>query len=484
MTTRPATAGRSDSPAAVRRRLDGGRTLSEQDEAARRIESPRERDATLASAILRVGRSLNLDTVLREVVDGARALTGARYGVITTVDGDGQPRDFVTSGFTLDEQRAMESWPDALRLFGHLRELAAPLRLPDLDAWIRSLGLSPCPFPCGTFQATPMRHQGTAAGGFFLGGKAAGFTDADEELLVLFAQQAASALANARAHREEQRARADLAALVETCPVGVAVFDAASGVPLSLNREARRIVARLGTPDDSVERLRAALVCRRGDGREVTLGDLGTGETVRAEEVEIFVRGGKSVRTLIDATPIRSPEGAVERVVVTLQDLAPFEALERSRAAFLGMVSHELRTPLAAIKGSAATALEDGQDPDRDELRQFLRIIEEQAGRMSGLIGDLLDAGRLGAGRAAGGPGAGRLGRSGRAGADRVREPWRPAQPRHRPADGPASGAGRRAAHRPGAGQPARQRRAAFPGDRSHPSSSSTRRGASRGLGH
>ena len=83
---------------------------------------------------------------------------------------------------------------------------------------------------------------------------------------------------------------------------------------------------------------------------------------------------------------------------MTLQDLAPFEALERSRAEFLGMVSHELRTPLAAIKGSAATALEDERDPDRDELRQFLRIIEEQAGRMSGLIGDLLDAGRLGAG--------------------------------------------------------------------------------------
>ena len=115
-----------------------------------------------------------------------------------------------------------------------------------------------------------MRHQGTAAGGFFLGGKAGGFTDADEELLVLFAQQAAAALANARAHREEQRARADLAALVETCPVGVAVFDAASGALLSLNREARRIVAGLGTPDGSVEQLRAALVCRRGDGREVT----------------------------------------------------------------------------------------------------------------------------------------------------------------------------------------------------------------------
>ena len=376
----------------------GGRTLNERDEAAQDIAGSRDRAAALAAAILRIGASLDLDTVLREVVDGARDLTGARYGVITTVDDAGQPRDFVTAGFTPDEHRAMESWPDGLRLFGHLRDLAAPLRLPDLDAWVRSLGCSPFPVPCGTFQATPMRHRGTAAGGFFLGGKEDGFTDADEEVLVLFAQQAAAALANARAHREERRARADLAALVETCPVGVAVFDAASGAPRSLNREARRIVAGLEAPDGAAERLRDTVVCRRGDGREVTLGDLADAETVRAEEVEVFVPGGKRVRTLIDATPVRSAEGAVERVVVTLQDLAPFEALERARAEFLGMVSHELRTPLAAIRGSAATALEDGRDPDRDELRQFLRIIEEQAGRMAGLVGDLLDAGRLGAG--------------------------------------------------------------------------------------
>ena len=372
--------------------------LNERHEAAPGSEDPGERVAALGAAILRICTSLDVDTVLREVVDSARALTGARYGVITTVDDAGQPQDFVTAGFTPEEHRAMEEWPDGLRLFKLLSELAAPLRLPDLDAWVRALGCSPFPVPSGTFQATPMRHRETAAGGFFLGGKAGGFTDADEEVLVLFAQQAAAALANARAHREEQRTRADLAALVETCPVGVAVLDAASGVPLSLNREARRILAGLQMPDGSTERLRAAVVCRRGDGREVTLGDLADAETVRAEEVEIFVPGGKRVRTLMDATPIRSAEGAVERVVVTLQDLVPFEALERSRAEFLGMVSHELRTPLAAIKGSAATALEEGRDPDRNELRQFLRIIEEQAGRMSGLIGDLLDAGRIGAG--------------------------------------------------------------------------------------
>ncbi len=382
--------------------------MSENNKPARQAEAPpaspptagsAERESALGAAILRIGASLDLDTVLEEVVESARALTGAAYGVIATVDEAGAPRDFVTSGFTGEEHRAMESWQDGHRLFAHLHALGAPLRLPDLDAWVRALGCAPFPVPSGSFQATPMTHRGTAAGGFFLGGKEGGFTDADEKMLVLFAQQAAAALANARAHRDERRARADLEALVETCPVGVVVLDVGTGAPLSLNREARRVLAGLEVTGTSPAGLRDALVCRRGDGREVRLGDLVNAETVRAEEVEISAPGGKSVRALIDATPIRSGAGGVvERVVVTLQDLAPFEALARARAEFLGLVSHELRVPLAAIKGSASTALGDPRDPGRAELRQYLRIVEEQADRMAGLIGDLLDAGLIGAG--------------------------------------------------------------------------------------
>ena len=49
-------------------------------------ETPRERISRLSAAILRIIASLDVDTVLREVVDNSRALTGARNGAITTVD--------------------------------------------------------------------------------------------------------------------------------------------------------------------------------------------------------------------------------------------------------------------------------------------------------------------------------------------------------------------------------------------------------------
>ena len=143
---------------------------------------------------------------------------------------------------------------------------------------------------------------------------------------------------------------------------------------------------------------------RRADGREISLADLplaraiSTGETVRAEEIVISVPDGRSVTTLINATPILSAEDVIETVVVTLQDLTPLEEIERQRAEFLGTVSHELRAPLTSIKGSAATLLRTPSTLDAAETQQFLRIIDGQADHILDLIGQLLDAARIDAG--------------------------------------------------------------------------------------
>ncbi len=176
----PHTAGRiaaSDAP--LRPRKDA--PLHDFREPAPQAEDPGGRDATLIAAILRIGSSLDLDTVLREVVDDARALTGARYGAISTVDGSGRPLDFVTSCLTPEEPATLAGWPGGLRLFEHRRGLAAPRRLPDLPDYARSIGCAPPP----------------ARGRLFLDEKEGGFTDPGEAVLVLFAQQAPAAIAHA-----------------------------------------------------------------------------------------------------------------------------------------------------------------------------------------------------------------------------------------------------------------------------------------------
>ena len=380
--------------------------MKSRDELAREVEVLGERIATLSTAVLRLGSSLDLATVLQEAADSARTLTNARYSLIVTVDETGEAREFVTSGLAPDEHRELAEWSDGPRLFAHLRDLPGSFRLADLPDWFRARGYSDELVREKTLQGTAMRHRGVQVGNFFLAGKedAPEFSASDEEMLELFASQAAAAIVNARAHQQEQRARADLEALIETTPVGVVVIDARTGRPVSFNREADRIVEPLRTPDASTRALPDDVTCRLGDEREIALSEaalaaeLKVAGTLRAEEVVLRVPDGRSVSMLVNATPILGEDGDVTSVVIAMQDLAPLEELDRLRTEFLNMVSHELRTPLAAIKGSTATVLGAPPVLDPAELHQFFRVVDEQADHMRGLIADLMDAGRIEAG--------------------------------------------------------------------------------------
>ena len=369
------------------------------------LEMPAAGNTDLTAALLRIGANLDLETVLHEALRSARALTGAHFGVIATLDETGELRDFVSSGMSEETLRSMREWPDGHKAFGFLRDLSGPLRTPDVSAYLKSLGCRVDGFPpCETFQGTPMRHHGTHVGNFYLAGKDGGevFTDRDEEVLMLFAAQAAASIAHARAYGEERRVRAHLQALIETSPVGVVVFDAVTGKLESMNREATRMMEHLWPPGSPPLELLPTLTFRRADGREFAADQLAPlmqfADTVRAEEILLTTPDGRSMPVLINSTVVHADDGSVGSVVVTMQDLVPLAELERTRTEFLGMVSHELRAPLTSIKGSTATVLGTSRVLNPAETRQFFRIIDEQANRMDGLISDLLDVGRIDAG--------------------------------------------------------------------------------------
>ena len=382
--------------------------MTQADDLRQEIETLRDRLSRLSEASLRINESLDLDTVLQEVLDSARSLTDARYGVITLLDYSGQTQNFLASGVTPEQARGFLEMPDGMRFFEYLNTIPGPLRLRDFHSHTRSLGLPEFhpPMPVSStlaFLAAPIRHRGQRVGGIYVGEKQGGqeFSPEDEETMVTFASQAALVIANARRYREEERARKDLEALIDTSPVGVVVFDARTGEVASINREARRIAGELHRPEGSAEDLLDVLTFRRTDGREVSLAELpltqalSAGEAIRAEEIVIQAPDGRSVTALVNATPIHSEDGWVESVVVTVQDMTPLEDLERLRAEFLGVVSHELRTPLTSIRGSADTLMEASDDLDPAEMHQFFRIIREQADHMRDLIGDLLDVARM-----------------------------------------------------------------------------------------
>ena len=373
------------------------------EELAAEVETLRERLSRLSQASLRLNESLDFDTVLNQVVSNACDLTGARYGAMTLLQESGRFEKSFFHGFTPEEIRQLGDLPDGVELFKRFINIPESMAHRDMGGYAKSLGLSIGPMPLNSFIVAPMHHRGMHVGSFFVANKegAEEFPTEDQEVIAMFAAQAALVISNARRYRDELRARTDLETLVDTSPVGVVVFDARTGEPVSFNREARRIVEILRTPDHPPEQLLEVLTIRRADGREFSLAEfplaqaLSAAETVRAEELVLSVPDGRSVTALMNSSPIYSEGGELESVVVTLQDLTPLDELERLRAEFLGMVSHELREPLTSIKGSADTLLESFNSLDTAEIVQFLRIIKSQTERMRDLISELLDLTRI-----------------------------------------------------------------------------------------
>ena len=203
------------------------------DQRDRDFEALRERLSRLSAASLRINESLDIDTALQAVMDSARSLTHAPFASIITLDDSGQVEDHLVMGFEPGYLERLWQAPQGQTFFEYLNALPGPLRVGQLEEFTKSIGLEEfrSPVALTAFMAAPILHQGVRSGHIYVGSDEPGreFTQEDEETLVMFASQAALVIANARAYREERRARADLETLVNTSPVGVVVFDARTG---------------------------------------------------------------------------------------------------------------------------------------------------------------------------------------------------------------------------------------------------------------
>ena len=81
-------------------------------------------------------------------------------------------------------------------------------------------------------------------------------------------------------------------------------------------------------------------------------------------------------------------------IMVLLLDMTLQRNLEKVRRDFVANVSHELRSPLTSLAGFIETILMN-EVRDWPTQQRFLRIMEEEAGRMSRLIDDLLSLSRV-----------------------------------------------------------------------------------------
>ena len=166
----------------------------------------RDRTHALLEAVVAVGSHLELEVVLRQIVEAAVELVSARYGALGVVGDGGRLVEFVPVGLDESEIARIHHWPEGRGLLGKLITDPHPLRLHDISADPGSSGFPEGHPPMRTFLGVPVRIRDEVYGNLYLTEKQGGdFDEEDEALVQALAAAAGVAIENARLYAEARR---------------------------------------------------------------------------------------------------------------------------------------------------------------------------------------------------------------------------------------------------------------------------------------
>jgi len=179
--------------------------------------------AALNKAALAISQDLELDQTLQHIVDSARDLVSANYAALGVFNDKRELETFVFSGLTSEEAAEIPSYPKGRGLLGAVLDGPDPIRVPDVGQDSRSEGIPPGHPAMTSFLGVPITARGEVQGNLYLTNKHGReeFTDADVELITIFASHAAVAIKNARLYAEVGR----LAIIEERSRIGMDLHD-------------------------------------------------------------------------------------------------------------------------------------------------------------------------------------------------------------------------------------------------------------------
>ena len=164
----------------------------------------RDRKDVLLEAGLTLASELSLPIVLQRIVDVAVQVTDARYGALGVIGEDGRLSEFVTTGISAKDRRAIGPLPTGRGILGLLIQEPRPVRIKRISDHRNSVGFPANHPPMGSFLGAPVRAMGRVFGNLYLTDKrsAGEFSREDEDSVVLLAAQAGVAIANASLYQE------------------------------------------------------------------------------------------------------------------------------------------------------------------------------------------------------------------------------------------------------------------------------------------
>jgi signal transduction histidine kinase len=162
---------------------------------------------------------------------------------------------------------------------------------------------------------------------------------------------------------------AELEALVEQLPMGVAILDRDGSVAWMNSRAVALVGGQLPEGSSIVREGRRALA----------------GEIVRGLRVPFALPDGPSRTIAVTAAPVPRHGGAA----LLLADVTERDLRERADVEFVENAAHQLRNPITAIASSVA-ALERGAKDDALEREKFLGHVGRESARLERLVESLL----------------------------------------------------------------------------------------------
>jgi signal transduction histidine kinase len=171
----------------------------------------------LLEAGLTLASELSLPMVLQRIVDLAVEVTDARYGALGVIGAGGELVDFITTGISAKQRKAIGALPRGRGVLGLLIRQPKLVRVKDIGSHRVSVGFPPNHPPMHSFLGAPVQALGKVYGNIYLTEKrgAREFSPEDGRSLHVLATQAGVAIANASMYQETLRRERWLAAIHE-----------------------------------------------------------------------------------------------------------------------------------------------------------------------------------------------------------------------------------------------------------------------------
>ncbi len=328
-----------------------------------------------------ISSSINISQSMPVILQGALRGTGASGARALILDPSGSVPLAFTEGPSASDMAALDR--PLMTLLRQHDELAlgSPKEMRSIPGLVNKGSA-----PVNALYALPLRSSGNFLGILYLGFRQPReFTLSEHTLIRTLAGQAAVLVENAYLFANAEGGRRRLAAVLASTSEAVVVTDQSNRI-LIINRAMERAFQL--SANQVKGRLLTDVIDSKALAEALTQAEPGT--------LDLEIEGKDNRSYNINVSPIVSQRGLVMGRVALLHDVTQFKEIDRLKSDFVSNVSHDLRTPLTVMSGYA-TALAMTENLS-SEQREYTDNIVLSVERMSGLVDNLLDLGRIEAG--------------------------------------------------------------------------------------